>query len=36
MKKVILILTIALGAIKLHAQESNFINYFVDELEDKS
>jgi len=36
MKKVILILAIALGAINLHAQDSTFIYYFVDELEDKT
>ena len=36
MKKVILILAIALGAINLYAQDSTFIYYFVDELEDKT
>lgn len=36
MKKAILILAIALGAINLHAQDSTFIYYFVDELEDKT
>tara|TARA_R110000822_G_scaffold179722_2_gene319519 strand:- start:225 stop:737 length:513 start_codon:yes stop_codon:yes gene_type:complete len=33
MKKTILILAIALGAINLHAQDSTFMYYFTDELE---
>ena len=36
MKKAILILALALGAINLYAQDSTFIYYFVDELEDKT
>jgi len=36
MKKVILILALALVAINLYAQDSTFMYYFVDELEDKT